>query len=172
MSTIPELEIWKQFFRRYDQNPMGWEMYAGISRKGYPELLIDHPEYGWLIKRDSQHSSAPGIGVKLGEYVNPKASLRKSGFRPVPERAMKKIAVMIEEGFNPLEAMEIIETVLAQPPTTFDEIRKINPPAVMEGPISYSHRPLHSIIGGQAELDAKLDLELERLMRRKTAYIG
>lgn len=172
MSVMPEEEILRQFLRRYNQNPLEWRIYGGTSPAGYPEVLITNPGYSWLLKRDSQYSGMPGIGGRLEQCVSPKSISAQSGFRPISKYAMEKIVAMMEQGADPIEAMKIVETSLRQDPTTFDEIERIRPPGVLRGPIMLSHRPLQHIIGGQLDLDAKLEIELRKMQARRTGYIG
>ena len=170
MSVMPEIEIWKQFFRRYNRNPLDWRIYDGISSAGFPERLISSPNYSWMIKYD--YSGRPGISGRIESQITPpKFELEQAGFRPIPKYAIKKMAQMFEEGFDMsevLEAMKIIERILAQEPTTFDEIERMRPPGIIRGPILNTQRPLQSIIGGQSKLDLKLDTELEKMRRKLT----
>lgn len=170
MVTMSENEVRRQFYRRYDQNPVGWTIYHGISREGHPEILISHPDYTWLIKRESPHSNSPGIGMKIDEYVEPKVVMQKTGLRPVPEDIMKKIDFIIQEERDPSEIVELIEQILTKNPTTRDEAEKISP-ALMDGPIYFSPRPLQSIVDRQLDLDLKLERELRKLTKRRTGYI-
>jgi len=172
MDIMSEVEIWKQFLRRYNQNPLGWRMYAGVSNAGYSELLINHPKHSWLIKRDSLYSGMPGIGGIIEDSVKPELRVEQTGIRPIPKHAIKKVVAMVEGGIDIMEATKIIDSILAQEPTNFDELKRIRPPGVMQGPIVHFYRPIQSIVGGQLELDAKLEAELERLKERRTSYIG
>ena len=61
MSITPEDEIWKEVWRKYNQNPLGLKMYSGISSRGHPELLITSTKESWMIKRDSPYSGRPGL---------------------------------------------------------------------------------------------------------------
>ena len=168
---MPEGEIWKEVWKRYNQNPLGLRMYAGISSMGHPELLITSPKGSWMIKHDSPYSGKPGMGGRIESCVKPKLKVEQAGLRPIPRDAIRKMIAMVEEGIDITEATKLINSILAQEPTTFDNLRRIRPPAIMQGPILHSPRPLQSIIGGQLELDLKLDAELEMLKRRFTTYI-
>lgn len=172
MSIMSEEEILKEFLKKYNQNPLGWRMSTGISPAGHSELLITHPNYSWLIKRDSPYSGVPGIGGRLEGYLNPRLGVEQSGYRPIPRHSMKKIIAMVEEGIDPIEAIKIIGTILTQQPATFDELKRMRPPGVVQGPILHSYRPIQSIIGRQLELDLKLEAELEKLKGGRTTYIG
>ncbi|MEM2094395.1 MAG: hypothetical protein QXI32_03760 [Candidatus Bathyarchaeia archaeon] len=170
MSVTSEEEIWKQVWRRYNQNPLGMRMYAGVSPHGHPELLIVGPQESWIIKRDSPYSGRPGIGGVLQETVKPKVEVEQAGLRPIPRYALKKMMAMAEAGVDIVEVAKIIGSILAQDPVSFEELERIRPPSVMQGPIVHSPAPIQSIIGGQVELDMKLEAELQKL-RRGYTYI-
>jgi len=169
MIIMPETEIWKQFFRRYNRNPLDWRIYSGISDTGNLQLLINSPNHRWLIERDSAYSDRPGIGGVVEECIVPKLNLEQSGYRPVPEKIMEKLIPVMEEETDSGESAKIIESIMRCEPTTFEEIRRIRPRAIMRGPIMLSPRPIQSVIGGQLELDAKLEAELEKLKNKRTA---
>jgi hypothetical protein len=170
MSVTSEDEIWRQVWRRYNQNPSGLRMYAGVSSHGHPELLITSPADTWIIKRDSPYSGRLGIGGVVQEPVRPRVEVEQAGLRPIPRYALKKMMALAEEGVDVVEAAKLIGSILAQEPVTFDELKRMRPPSVMQGPIVHSPAPLQSIIGGQLELDRKLEVELEK-MRRGLSYI-
>jgi hypothetical protein len=170
MAIMSEIEVLKEFFKRYNRNPLGWKMYQGVSPTGNPELLINHSKYGYLIKRDG-YSGMPGIGGRIEERLDLKLGTEQSGLRPIPRYAMKKMIAMIDEEAEPTEIIKILEAILSQPPVTFNELKRVRPPVVIQGPISHSHRPVQSVVGRQLELDAKLELELEKLKRIRTARI-
>lgn len=170
VSIIPEEEIWKEVWKKYNLDPLGLRMYAGLSSTGHPELLITSPKDNWMIKRESPYSGKLGIGGRLEEYFKPKLQIDQAGFRPIPRYAIKKMIAMAGEGFDIIEATKIIESILAQEPTTFEELRRIRPPGVMQGPILHTYRSLQSIIGRQLEVDTKLEMELEKWKRRLGMY--
>jgi hypothetical protein len=173
MIIMPETEIWKQFFRRYNRNPLNWRIYSGISDTGNLQLLINSPNYRWLIERDSAFSDRPGIGGMVEECIVPKLDLEQSGYRPVPGKIMKHMIALMEEGKDYAEAAKIIESAMRCEPITFEEIGRIRPRAIMSGPIMLSPRPIQTVVGGQLELDAKLEAELEKLKKRRIAsYVG
>ena len=168
MSITPEDEIWKEVWRKYNQNPLGLKMYSGISSRGHPELLITSTKESWMIKRDSPYSGRQGIGGRLQESIRPRLNVEQAGLRPIPRYAMKKMIAMAEGGIDIVEAAKIVGSILEQEPVTFDELERIKPPSVMQGPIIHSPTSIQSIIGGQLELDMKLEGELEKLKRGLT----
>lgn len=168
MSVTPEDEIWKEVWRKYNQNPLGLRMYAGISSRGHPELLITSAKESWMIKRDSPYSSRLGIGGRIQESVRPRLDVEQAGLRPIPRYAMKRMIALAEEGIDIVEAAKMISSILAQEPMTFDELERTKPHSVMQGPIIQSPTSLQSIIGGQLELDRKLEIELDKFKRGLT----
>jgi len=168
MSIAPEDEIWKEVWRKYNRNPLGLRMYAGISSGGHPELLITSAKESWMIKRDSPYSGRLGVGGRIQESISPRLDVEQAGLRPIPRHAMKKMIAMAEEGIDIVEAAKIIGSILAQEPVTFDELERTRPPSIMQGPIIQSPTSLQSVVGGQLELDMKLELELEKLKKGLT----
>ena len=163
---MQEKEVWGEVWHRYNLKPVGYGICCTISSTGHPEILIVSPSRNWMIKRDSPYSGKPGIGGRLDDeldYVDP--VLKKagdSGVRPVPNYLMEKMERLARAGIDVMDA-NIIESLLKQPPATFDELRKIKPPVVLEGPIISSGRPLQSITGDrQLELDMALEAKLKK----------
>jgi len=172
MSVMPEIEVWKQFFRTYNRNSLGWGRYVGISDKGNLQVLINGPNYRWLIERDSAYSDRPGIGGMVEERIVPKLDLEQSGYRPVPGKIMEKLIPIMEEEPDSEEVEKIIKSILNLEPITFDEIRRTRPPAIMTGPIMLSPRPIQTVVGGQLKLEVKLEAELEKLKKKRiSSYV-
>ena len=169
---MSEEEVMRDYLSRYDRKARGYKILIGVSGIGRPTVIIKSPDRQWMIMRESPYSGLPGIGGIIEEDVDFEWKARQSGFRPIPQYAMERMTAMVDEGFNPIEAARIINALLAQEPKTFDELERIRPPAVMQGPIVHTYRPIESVIGGQLELGIKLDAELEKLKRQRGSYLG
>jgi hypothetical protein len=173
MDIIKENEILEEVRHSYNQSPLGFRIYCGLSHTGHPEILIASPSRNWMIKRDSPYSGKWGIGGRLDdklEYADPiLTKAGDSGIRPVPNYLMEKMANLDRMGVDVTDT-NIIDSLLKQPPATFDELRKTRPPVVLEGPVIDLGRPLQSIIRGQLELDMALEAELKKW--ENLGYIG
>jgi len=172
MHIMSEEEVMRDYISHYDRSASGYKILTGINRTGHPAAIIKSPDRRWMIMRESPYSGLPGIGGIIEEDVDFEWKTRQSGFRPMPEYAMRKMMAMVDEGSNPIEAARFIDALLAQEPKTFGELERIRPPAVLQGPIVHTYRPIESVIGGQLELGIKLDAELERLERQRGSYLG
>lgn len=169
MSLIPEEEIWAEYWRSYNQRPEGWRLYSGISVRGCPELLIAGEKESWLVRRESLYSGKLGVGGKIPRGISRDSAsgsiMGSYGFREVPGDYAERLAR--GESVDPAEKMRIIADILRHPPTPLD---KITSPSLLQGPLTHSIRPLPIISEEQAELDRKLNLELDK-WRRRLNYI-
>ena len=174
--VLPEQEIMGRVRKEYSSSPLGWRMYQGFSRSGNPELLILGKE-NWHLRRE-KYSERPGIGMRLDDRVEPTVDARYAGLRPMPDAVMDMIMDMIIRGANPSAVEKFLyrsarRVVKRQDPVNYEELEKLHTHAVVQGPIMSSLRPVDEVIGGQTELDAKLDFELMKLQKGYTrGYIG
>ena len=174
--VLGEEEILRRVNRLYDESPKGWRIYSGRSKNGNPELIVTGEE-NWHIIRD-RYSGRPGLGIKLGNSAEPTSDAIYAGLRPVPNSVMNLLIDMISKGAD----LSVINRVMyestrrivgMEDPVSHEQIERIKPPAIISGPILTSPNPLHGIIRGQEELDAKLNEELERMKRKfASGYIG
>src|SRR3989338_2284684 len=176
--VISEKQVTDRLLRMYDKSPKGWRFYSGISDKGDPEILITGQE-SWQLRRDRYVPGRTGVAVRIeGSIEHPVNDEVYSGFRPIPDVVMHFIIDMIARGANIRDVDRVLynnarRIVRHQDPISNDEIDDIKPAGILQGPILRTQRPLQSIIGGQAELDEKLDYELEKLKRKfSSGYIG
>lgn len=162
MEIMSEIEVGEEFRKKYEQNPRGWKCAQGI-RNGHPELFVTNKKSGisFKVMRDSQYSGMPGVGGIINEYMAPRMDIEHYGLRPFSIHDIWKMIVGMAEGIIP------IKTIMAQQPVTVSELQKTMPHVAVQGPILHIPKPIEAIIGGQLELDLKLEAELEKLTTKK-----
>ncbi len=167
MGIMSEEQIWKDVQRRYEQNPLGLQMFFGTSPKGYPELFINSPEISWLIKRESIYTGKLGIGERIeSKFTKSIPKTTQYGLRPFPKRSIRKLMTAMEHGISSQDAIKtmnnLISSTLQKEPKRLDEIIGND---VLLGPVFPARRPISSLIAGQSELYRRLDNELDKLKR-------
>ena len=167
MGIISEEQIWREVQNRYEQNPLGLQMFYGTSPKGYPELFINSPEISWLIKRESIYTGKLGIGERIERKITKSIpQTTQYGLRPFPKQSIRKLMTAMEHGISSQDAINtmnnLISNTLQKEPRRLDEIMGDD---VLLGPVLPARRPISSLIGGQSELYRRLDYELDKLKR-------
>ncbi len=163
MKLIPENVILAEFWKKYYRQPDGWRMYSGVTANGYPELFITGEKESWLIRRDSLYNGKLGIGGKLEGDIMMNPRVNPYGFREIPTQYIDKILTMNKNDINQEEKTKMIAALLDKPPTTFEKIKS---PGVIRGPMVQSPHALPLISKEQADLDKKLNIEMNKWKRR------
>jgi len=171
MSIIPEEEVWEDYFENYNRNPKGIKMYTGIDKAGHLEIRAVRRGKEWWIERESPYANLSGVGMIIDKQVSLRQGGYQTGLRAISPYAMKKMVAMMEGGLRPLEAIGFMEALMREDPLSFDELERRKPPVTMQGPLMRVYSPLHSVIGGQKELEAKLDDELGKLKGDRGSYL-
>lgn len=165
---LPSVELKKQIFRRYNEEPKDWYVFTSRDLRGYLDTIVVHGQDVWLIKEEQINPyESTGFGVR--ERVEKAEAFRASspypfGFRPLPQELVKEMMKAIGRGTDIRESIDRAMGIRPLP------IHKIRSDVMMQGPILYSPKPVR-ITPNQEALDAKLRLELGRLLNRKYPHL-
>jgi len=160
---MSETDIFKKIMQDYFKNPLGHKILIGNL-----EALIIAPDDRWMVMRDSPYR--PGIGARIEEEFNLKPDIPQYGLRPIPRYVMKRIAKLADEGYHE-EVSKILDGIISSKrPYGFEDIKRKRPHAIVDGPIVFTEKPIHEVIGRQLDLELKLKAELERMERRNIMY--
>lgn len=154
-------EIWK----KYNKDSTGWQVLVGRSSEGYYDVFITNPKELWQIKLETIYRPNPiGLGVRIKKTREGAKLLRgipNYGLRPLSKKAMAVMMSAIKRGVPP---GRVLREIMSVEPKPYGEITT---PWVLQGPVIHSAKPLELISDKQRELDAKLRMELESLLRKK-----
>ncbi len=141
-------------------NPPGWRVYAGLSTKGYPELVIASDREFWLLKRESLYTGKPGLAVRVGEPYGLDRGVAEFGFREIPRSALEGLRRLAERQADPIEAYRrVVLDILSRPPTLPGQAMGSG---LLQGPVVHTGGPLPVLSQAQADLNARLEAELNR----------
>jgi len=149
---------------------------AGLNSSGNLEYVITGKE-NWAIRRERYAPHRPGVGVRI-DSPNIGIPMPYSGLRPSEHDVMNEIASMIAAGIPTYAIRDYLQIVAnkiiaTKDPHSAGELKSLHPPTVFEGPFFLGKNPLQAIIGGQKELDDKLDRELRKMQDSYASkYIG
>jgi hypothetical protein len=161
---IDSAKIRLEIARRYDRDPQGWNVLVGKDRAGFFDVLVSHGREAWQVK---EYQVNPYKFVGLGSRISnlpphPLASREfPFGLRPVGMDIMKELSNL---GDEPTAMGEFASKLLSEKPVSASEA--MQSPAILQGPILQSSRPLDSLSTAQTKLDEKLRMELRRIVRR------
>jgi len=168
---MPYEEVLRGILREYEERPKGWHILVAKAQGLGHDVYVFRPEGTMAVmKVESLSVSNPvGVGVENADshraikYMAEQGSY-PFGIRPVPTRALNHIVRSAGMGQGP--ASEVIAELMKHEPIP---VRSANTPLVLEGPVVrlLSTLPTSFSSQSQRDLDQVLQLELEKLVRRK-----
>lgn len=157
--------LMKEIWKRYNKDSTGWHVLVGRSSKGYYDVFVTNPKELWQIKLETIYRpNPPGLGARIEKTRESAKMLRgipNYGLRPLSKRTMAMMMSAIRRGVPP---GRVLREIMGVEPKPHDEITT---PWILQGPVLHSAKPLGFISNKQRELDAKLSMELESLLRKK-----
>ena len=161
---LDSTKIRRQIARQYEKDPEGWRVLVGRDPSGFYDALISHGTEAWQVKEYQVNPyKFVGLGSKLPNLTSGPLIPQEHpfGLRAIGLDQMKEIATAIDD---PASMNELAAKLLSRKPVSASEA--IESPAVLQGPILQSPRPLESLSSSQTKLDEKLRKELQHIIRR------
>ncbi len=164
MSAEPIESLMSRIMDQYNRKPEGWTVLA--DHKG--NVLVMGPNVGYRLKLtplNPQEYTGVGIMIDdLKEVRNAVKDVPSYGFRPLSYTETKELLKTIRQG-DTLQN-KLIKKLLGVKPVPALEIPKNDIGAILSGPI-ITHPNLSAISKGQKELESRLEMEADKLFRRK-----
>jgi len=161
---LDSTKIRHEIARLYDKNPEGWHVLVGRDRSGFYDALISHGTEAWQLKEYQVNPyKFVGLGSKLPNLpAGPLISQEHPfGLRAIGLDQMKEIASVLDD---PSSMSELAAKLLSRRPVSASEA--VESPAILQGPILQSPRPLEALSSAHTKLDARLRKELRNLVNR------
>jgi hypothetical protein len=163
MSTEPIESLLNKILSQYNRRPEGWSVLA--DRKG--NVLVIGPKAGYRLKLvPINPHEYTGVGIRvdeLEEFRNLADGMPSYGFRPLSSQAT-------EELFNTINKKTVdnnlINELLGKKTVSTHILGKKRSGSILTGPI-ITHPNLSEISKSQRELETKLNIEADKLFRRK-----
>jgi hypothetical protein len=152
-------EIMKEIHKKYNEDPYGWKVLSGIDNKGFIDLYFIHKNKAWRLKiwqLDPFRNVGYGISLENFGEIKKLKNYPLYGFRDLSKKEAIEILT--------LPPKEAIKRLMNIKPVPIDELNK---PIIVEGPITFSNKPLSFLSEEQRNLDQKLSSELEKLLLKK-----
>jgi hypothetical protein len=162
---LDSTKIRREIAKLYDRNPEGWRILVGRDKSGFYDALVSHGTEAWQLKEYQVNPyKFVGLGSRLpnlnvGHLIPQEEPF---GLRAIGLDQMKEIATMIDD---PSSMSELAAKLLSRKPVSASEA--IESPAVLQGPILQSPRPLESLSSAHTKLDARLRKELQDLVNKQ-----
>jgi hypothetical protein len=162
---LDSAKIRREIARRYDRDPQGWSVLVGKDMAGFFDVLISHGKEAWQVK---EYQVNPYKFVGLGSRISnlpPHPLVSREypfGLRPVGLDIMKELSDLMDE---PKAMSELASKLLSEKPVSSSQA--VESPAILQGPILQSNRPLDALSTAQTKLDKKLRRELRRIVHRE-----
>lgn len=156
-------EILEEIERKYNRNPLGWNISIGRDPTGYGNIFISNPVTIWQIKIDSLFKPNPyGMGMKLGpveefsDLIHPNSY--SFGFRPLLPTHLKDLQrnIIQEKPIN-----NVIDEILKEKPVPLSQSEE---QSFLVGPVMHSSFQGY-VSDKQKELDRKLKRNLDKLLQ-------
>jgi hypothetical protein len=157
-------KIRREIARLYDLNPEGWRVLVGRDKTGFYDALISHGTKAWQLKEYQVNPyKFVGLGSRLPNTSPDPLIAREHpfGLRAIGLDQMKEIASVIDD---PSSMSELAAKLLSRRPVSASEA--VESPAVLQGPILQSPRPLDALSSAHTRLDERLRKELQNIIRR------
>jgi hypothetical protein len=158
-------KIRREIARLYDRNPEGWRVLVGKDRSGFYDALISHGTDAWQVKEYQVNPyKFVGLGSRLPQVTSSPLIPQDHpfGLRPIGVEQMKEFASIVDD---PKTMTEIAARMLSTKPVSASEA--LESPAILQGPILQSARPLDSLSSAHTKLDEKLRKELQHLVNKE-----
>jgi len=162
---LDSIKIRREIARLYDKNPEGWRVLVGRDRSGFYDALISHGAEAWQLKEYQVNPyKFVGLGSRLpNPTVTPLIPREEPfGLRAIGLDQIKEIATMIDD---PSSMSDLAAKLLSRKPVSATEA--IESPAVLQGPVLQSPRPLEALSSAHTKLDARLRKELQNLVNKE-----
>ena len=158
-------KIRREIARLYDRNPEGWRVLVGKDRSGFYDALISQGTEAWQVKEYQVNPyKYVGLGSRLPRLTSSPLVPQDYpfGLRPIGVEQMTEIASVV---VDPKTMSELAAKVLSCKPVSANEA--LESPAILQGPILQSTRPLDSLSSAHTKLDEKLRRELQHIVNRE-----
>jgi hypothetical protein len=162
---LDSTKIRREIARLYDKNPEDWHVLVGRDKLGFYDALISHGMEAWQLKEYQVNPyKFVGLGSRLpalpaGQLIPQEQPF---GLRAIGLDQMKEIASVLDD---PASMSELAAKLLSRKPVSATEA--VESPAVLQGPILQSPRPLETLSSAHMKLDARLRKELRNLVNRE-----
>lgn len=161
---LDSTKIKREISRLYDKDPEGWNVLVGRDRSGFYDILFSHGTKAWQIKEYQVNPyKFVGLGAKLRNISEPPVATPNYpfGLRPISVDLIKELTNAMDD---PKIMDEIASKLLSE--RTVSSIQAAQSPAILQGPIFQSNRPLDALSSAHSRLDEKLRRELRRIVHR------
>jgi len=161
---LDSTKVRREIARLYDKDPEGWRVLVGKDRSGFYDALISHGTEAWQVKEYQVNPyKFVGLGSKLPNITSGALVPQEYpfGLRAIGLDQMKEVASVIDD---PKTMSELAAKLLSRAPVSASEA--LESPAVLQGPILQSSRPLETLSSAHTRLDERLRKELQHLVRR------
>ncbi|MFX0096984.1 MAG: hypothetical protein ACFE7E_04405 [Candidatus Hodarchaeota archaeon] len=159
--------IKKEIVKRYNSSPRGWQVMVRRDLRGHYDLIFTKDSNIWFVKEEFINPyKSVGLGAKqtIGRKLDVDNPF-EFGLRPLSQEQMRTLIEILQKGSDLGRISKIIEDV---EPTS---ARKIDTPYALQGPVIRVDRHTGLISEKQRELDQKLRIELEKLLRKKYPHL-
>ena len=167
MELLEGKDLRKRMVERYSRNPRGWSFVVSPSpRSGFFDATVSGPREAWMLKIDTLFKPSPiVIGSAVEPFVRKPRGPFSYGYRALPPELA--LQMMGGEALGPRDrTLAELLSVLRSEPVAPEEGR-----SYAEGPLVLTGPGKVSLSESQKEMDAKLSLEMGRLLRlRYPAY--
>jgi len=171
LDIVPYEEVLRGILREYEGRPKGWHILVAKAQGLGHDIYVFRPEGTMAVLKVESLSVSNPVGVGIESADSHKAikgiaehGSHPFGIRPVPASVLDRIVRSASMGQGPTS--EVIAELMKHEPIP---VRSANTPLVLEGPVVRLSSTLPTSFSSQSQrdLDQALQLELERLVRRK-----
>lgn len=162
---LDSTKIKREISRLYDKDPQDWNVLVGRDRAGFYDILFSHGTKAWQIKEYQVNPyKFVGLGAKLRNVSEPALGTPNYpfGLRPISVDLIKDLTGAMDD---PQTMGEIASKLLSE--RTVSSIEAAQSPAILQGPIFQSNRPLDALSSAHTKLDERLRRELQRIVHRE-----
>jgi len=169
--VVPYEDVLRGVLEEYERSPKGWRVLVTKAQgPGHDVYFLRPGGTMAVLKMESLSIPDPvGIGVEAASVDGKLKGLAEGGshpfgFRPVSSELLGKM--LRGASSRPQSASQLIGEIMRQEPMP---IGSVGTPVVLEGPVVRfpSTLPRSLVSAKQRELDALLQHELERMVRKK-----
>jgi len=163
-------DVAKKIFEEYEDEPQGWRIFIGQfpNDEHFLNIIVAGPQKIRQLKLESAYKPNPLVVCKeIDEY--PKTKTLYFGLRPLREETLRKVFRAVSRKDSPA-LFEIFKSVFSAAPIAYSEFADKEIPVGLQGPVMRG--PLEYISEKQQRLDAKLNAELKRVVRREYSMYG
>jgi len=157
-------KITEEILSQYNRKPEGWSVL--VDQRGNVVVLGPSSGY-WLKLIWLNPNEYTGAGIKVDDPEEMRRMVEGTpsyGLRPLSKGSVQKLLAAVQRTGR-VEG-SLAKRLLSMPPVSTSELEERRPDAVLSGPI-ISHPDLRAISEGQRSLERKLDLEAEKLFRKR-----